>query len=520
MLSTHTYGPHLSNGEAESTGFFSDSGAVGGTFAAVGIVVVAIILVLAWLLYRRRKVKRMDAEVMAAASAAAATTRTPFDDDEVDYDNEHSVAGAHDATSPMMREYYTLYEGTQYPGNYQAAHGYTGVPGADLYAHDAEAHNAATGYLATARAARPSESFYEAQSDSSMANTQPLIPQQPQDRGYAPYNRSSMLPGTVYTVPTGGTDGFGASPGRHTSSSSTNAPSSHSHTEFVTVNEHMPHEYSIPPQIPVFNGQQFTLANGAAGQSTQPLVPSSGVPTLGPVVPAALAPGVNAPSLSGPSAATTARGPAPLLPEAAAAPASSAGSTAPTVQTAPTTLATPAAQAAPTAPTAPAESEKSGATLQQEPPRPTLVLSDAARAAAGPEKVPFEETIAAAPPLVPNTMPNVVGSADEIGEPRSLIDFSNAPEHNHSFVHPFERSHIDGNDGTEQHSGDGEWDPPALSSAWFPRAPTEQDVHSGESRLSDQRPYPFVFGADYDLTDSAAEAHEPDSVDQGKQNNA
>jgi hypothetical protein len=497
VLSTHTYGPHLSNGEAQSSGFFNDSGAVGGTFAAVGIVVVAIILVLAWLLYRRRKVKRMDAEVMAAASAAAATTRTPFDDDEIEYGNEHNVAGAHDATSPMMQEYYAPYEGTQYPGNYPAAHGYTGVAGADPYAHDAEAHNAATGYLATARAARPSESFYEAQSDSSMANTQPLIAQQPQDRGYPPNNNSSMAPGTVYTVPTGGTDGFGALPGRHPSSSSTNAPSSNPHTEFVTVNEHMPPEYSKPPQIPVFNGQQFTLAIGAAGQPAQPLVPSNGIPAHNSVVPAALAPGVNAPSLSGSSTAATSRGPAPLLPE-----------TAPTVHTAPSTSA------------APAESEKSGAPPQQEPPRPTLVLSDAARAAAGPEKVPFEETIAAAPPLVPNTMPNMVGSADEIGEPRSLVDFSNGPEHNNSFVHPFERSHIDGIDGTEQHSGDGEWDPPALSSAWFPRAPAEPELRPGDSRLSDQRPYPFVFGADYDLTDSAAETHEPEGVDLGKQNNA
>lgn len=50
----------------------------------MGIVVVALIIGFGWLLYRRRKSKRMDADVMAAASAAAATTRTPFDDDDDD----------------------------------------------------------------------------------------------------------------------------------------------------------------------------------------------------------------------------------------------------------------------------------------------------------------------------------------------------------------------------------------------------------------------------------------------------
>lgn len=77
-------GDRSANSNGDNDGYWQDSGAVGGTFAAVGIVVVALILLAGWLLWRRRKSKRMDADVMAAASAAAATTRTPFDDDDED----------------------------------------------------------------------------------------------------------------------------------------------------------------------------------------------------------------------------------------------------------------------------------------------------------------------------------------------------------------------------------------------------------------------------------------------------
>lgn len=62
--------------------FFDNKGAVGGTFAAVGIVAALIIAAIVWLFYRRRKNQQMDADVVAAAGAAAATTRTPFDDDD------------------------------------------------------------------------------------------------------------------------------------------------------------------------------------------------------------------------------------------------------------------------------------------------------------------------------------------------------------------------------------------------------------------------------------------------------
>lgn len=75
----------LNGGSGSSTAsFFSNSGAVGGTFAGVGIVAALIIAGIVWLFYRRRKNQRMDADVVAAAGAAAATTRTPFDDDDHD----------------------------------------------------------------------------------------------------------------------------------------------------------------------------------------------------------------------------------------------------------------------------------------------------------------------------------------------------------------------------------------------------------------------------------------------------
>lgn len=68
--------------DADNNSYWHDHGAVGGTFAAVGIVAVGLLAAAGWFLYRRHKAKRMDADVVAAASAAAATTRTPFDDDD------------------------------------------------------------------------------------------------------------------------------------------------------------------------------------------------------------------------------------------------------------------------------------------------------------------------------------------------------------------------------------------------------------------------------------------------------
>ena len=93
FTSTPGVGDRKSGGSNDNNGFFDDSGKVGGTFAVVGIVVVASLLGLGWFLYRRHKAKRMDRDVMAAASAAQATTRTPFDDDDEYMSGMDNAAG-------------------------------------------------------------------------------------------------------------------------------------------------------------------------------------------------------------------------------------------------------------------------------------------------------------------------------------------------------------------------------------------------------------------------------------------
>ncbi|KAJ9475671.1 hypothetical protein PHBOTO_005756 [Pseudozyma hubeiensis] len=103
------------SGSGSNNGFFSNSGAVGGTFAVVGLVVLGIIAAIFYMLWRRRKAQRMDADVVAAASAAAATKRTPFDDDDPEmiedpsYGTGAAGAGAYGASPSMMQQYYNNY---------------------------------------------------------------------------------------------------------------------------------------------------------------------------------------------------------------------------------------------------------------------------------------------------------------------------------------------------------------------------------------------------------------------------
>ena len=488
VLSTNTFTPALNNGNAKTSGFFNDSGAVGGTFAAVGIVVVALILALAWLLYRRRKAKRMDAEVMAAASAAAATTRTPFDDDEHDYVNDNDVVTnghnvEYDAASPMMREYYGApYENDQYPtGHYPGPSGYTGVASTDPYAHDSDAHNAAAGYLATARGTQP-EAFYDAQPGDLAVHSQSLVSQPQYLPQRQPVEPVAAGPGAIFAIPQYSAAENNA-PNRQPSNSSATAPSSQPH-EYVTVNEHMPQESqgqiidtgSIPPQMPVFNGQQFTLASGNAG---------------------ALAPVAGA-------GKTTAQDPGTR----------DSGEVSSTTHHA----------------IAVSDSARTSTNVPEyEPQQPRLGLSSAARtAAAGPEKVPLEATpaVVAAPPLVPSSMPYLVGSENNANPHGSTINSTGDTERHSSIIQPFEQSNSDSADGPEQHSGDGDWDPPALSTAWFPQSATghgdlgtqpETGALDGArlsagrvsgARLSDQRPYPDVFDTSYGADETVSDAFE------------
>lgn len=83
IVSSSTF-TSASTARSSPTGFFSNHGAVGGTFAAVGVVACVLLGLLAWLLVRKRRQHRMDADIVAATTAGAAATRQPFDDDDDD----------------------------------------------------------------------------------------------------------------------------------------------------------------------------------------------------------------------------------------------------------------------------------------------------------------------------------------------------------------------------------------------------------------------------------------------------
>uniref|UniRef100_V5GQJ4 Uncharacterized protein n=1 Tax=Kalmanozyma brasiliensis (strain GHG001) TaxID=1365824 RepID=V5GQJ4_KALBG len=161
-------------------GFFSNSGAVGGTFTVVGLVVAGIIGGIFYMLYRRRKAQRMDADVVAAASAAAATKRTPFDDDDPEMIEDPSYgigtaglggaaagAGAYGASNAMMQQYYSNYGGAQSEG-YEPSHmsggtapGYAGMGAYGPVATGAAGGAAAAGYYGGAGAGTEGSHYYE-----------------------------------------------------------------------------------------------------------------------------------------------------------------------------------------------------------------------------------------------------------------------------------------------------------------------------------------------------------------------
>lgn len=102
MLNTVTLHPkgQLNSDNSNANSYWNDHGAVGGTFAAVGIVAVGLLAALGWFLWRRHKAKRMDRDVVAAASAAAATTRTPFDDDDEEMGQAAHYPQSHVGAAP------------------------------------------------------------------------------------------------------------------------------------------------------------------------------------------------------------------------------------------------------------------------------------------------------------------------------------------------------------------------------------------------------------------------------------
>lgn len=137
---------------ANSNGFFDNSGAVGGTFAAVGIVALLILAGIAWLFYRRRKAQRMDADVAMAASAAAATKRTPFDDDDPEMMEDGAYGGAA-AMGGASGQYYPASQGEYEPSHFSAGT----TPG---YAGQGAYGAAAGGAIAGAGAAAGYNEYY------------------------------------------------------------------------------------------------------------------------------------------------------------------------------------------------------------------------------------------------------------------------------------------------------------------------------------------------------------------------
>ena len=162
-----------SGGSGSGSSFFDNSGAVGGVFAVVGLVCAGLIAGVVYMLYKRRKAQKMDADVVAAASAAAATTRTPFDDDDPEMIEQPGygttgaagASGAYGANNAMMQQYYNNYAPST--NEYEPSHfsvgtgpGYAGMgaygPGAGAAAAGAAAY-----YGAGAGAGTDGSHYYE-----------------------------------------------------------------------------------------------------------------------------------------------------------------------------------------------------------------------------------------------------------------------------------------------------------------------------------------------------------------------
>lgn len=99
----------LNNAAAQngSTGFFSNTGAVAGTFLAVGIAVAALILGGLFFIRRKRRQRALDEDLRVAAGGAgdggAGTSR--FHDDDLDDDLDESTNAHGSFGSPRMTQY-------------------------------------------------------------------------------------------------------------------------------------------------------------------------------------------------------------------------------------------------------------------------------------------------------------------------------------------------------------------------------------------------------------------------------
>lgn len=142
------------------TGFFSNTGAVAGTFIAVGIAAVAMILGGLWFIRRRRRQRALDEDLRVAAGGAgdggAGTSRFQDDDDDDDFEASTNAHGSY--SSPPMTQYspFSLpggaappnqpYYGAQPPANESGASNYLPAMAAGAAAGGAAAGYASQGY--------------------------------------------------------------------------------------------------------------------------------------------------------------------------------------------------------------------------------------------------------------------------------------------------------------------------------------------------------------------------------------
>nr|GAT56062.1 predicted protein [Mycena chlorophos] len=116
-----------------SKGFFENKGAVGATFAIVGVVAVGIIFAIVTATLRRRRARRFDREIAEEAKRAPAPV---FMDDDDDYNpGGYSAYGAHPGPHSQQHDamsggYPASGEGT--PSNYMYPSGYSDLGFSDM----------------------------------------------------------------------------------------------------------------------------------------------------------------------------------------------------------------------------------------------------------------------------------------------------------------------------------------------------------------------------------------------------
>lgn len=407
VLNTVTLHPQgqLSSDGGNSNSFWHDHGAVGGTFAAVGIVAVGLLAALGWFIYRRQKTKRMDADVVAAASAAAATTRTPFDDDD---DEEMGEAAIYPQTHTEQAPFH-------YTPDEAASQQYYDTPG-----YHAPNHYASTDLPRTypSLADDPYGSEYGGRRRNTMdylSNTNLNVSDSPERGAYSHvpteslYNYNQPLydsvPGAPLQAPAPVSTPLGASTAAAYQNpfqndlfsgpvSRENVPQRQGTLQSSHPSEHTTAstDYELAPSQMGSQVSQYTAA-------PETMLPYHQAPSAA----ASETRDASVPALDTPSTAHAPRPPAPISPFDDVAP-----------------YLGPAATQAPVPPYAPG-------------PLPP-VLSN--------EKVPSNAGLGA-------------------HEPTPLVQFGQpSPDSQHGSKQPFS----DGDNQTEH----GEWDPPALSSSWFP----------------------------------------------------